>query len=188
VELMSQRLRLRLVDEGDRAALAAILGDAAVMRFVGAGAVGSEEADEWLAEAMRAHRHHDLGPFSVCLAQGATVVGYCGIWIGEDTGELGLNYALAPPHWGHGLAREAARAVLDQADKKLDIIRATADPENACSLRILERLGFRPTHTRTDVHGLATVLFTRQRPPSSPPADAQMGPALPRPQAAMTEV
>ena len=51
-----------------------------------------------------------------CSHQPVQLIGYCGIEIGEDTGELELNYGLSPAWWGQGLALEAATAVLSWAD------------------------------------------------------------------------
>lgn len=59
-------------------------------------------------------------------------------------GELG--YSLSPRLWGQGLVTEAARAVLELAFDTyptLHRIRASADPRNTGSLRVMEKLGMR---------------------------------------------
>ena len=56
-----------------------------------------------------------------------------------------VGYILGRAHWGQGYAREAVRALLRFAFDRLDLHRVEADvhPDNAPSLRLLERLGFR---------------------------------------------
>ncbi len=55
-----------------------------------------------------------------------------------------LGYAVARRLWGHGVATEAARAVMRAAfaaDPALNRIRACADPRNIRSLRVMDKLG-----------------------------------------------
>lgn len=56
-----------------------------------------------------------------------------------------VGYILGRAHWGHGYAQEAVRAALRFGFERMGLHRFEADvhPENAGSLRLLERLGFR---------------------------------------------
>jgi RimJ/RimL family protein N-acetyltransferase len=56
-----------------------------------------------------------------------------------------LGYTLARSAWGQGYASEAARKLLDYLFRVLDLHRVLADcdVDNAASIRLLERLGFR---------------------------------------------
>jgi RimJ/RimL family protein N-acetyltransferase len=56
-----------------------------------------------------------------------------------------LGYTLARSAWGQGYASEAARKTLDYLFRVLDLHRVIADcdVDNAASIRLLERLGFR---------------------------------------------
>lgn len=57
-----------------------------------------------------------------------------------------IGYAVARQHWGKGLATEAARAVIAAAFEtygQLTRVRATADPRNAASIRVMEKLGMK---------------------------------------------
>lgn len=61
-----------------------------------------------------------------------------------------LGYGVHASHWGKGLAREAAQAVIDQAFQcfeQLKRVRAHTSPMNSRSIRVLEKLGF--THEGT---------------------------------------
>jgi len=63
----------------------------------------------------------------------------------EAARELGFH--LLPGFWGHGLATEAAGAVLEHAFSTLDLdtIVAGHHPSNEASRRVLEKLGFEYT-------------------------------------------
>jgi RimJ/RimL family protein N-acetyltransferase len=56
-----------------------------------------------------------------------------------------LGYTLARSAWGQGYASEAVRKMLDYLFRVLDLHRilADCDVDNAASIRLLERLGFR---------------------------------------------
>jgi ribosomal-protein-alanine N-acetyltransferase len=61
-----------------------------------------------------------------------------------DKGELiEVGYALGKRWWGHGLATEASKAVVDFgfADTPLELIVGVARRENAASRRVLEKTG-----------------------------------------------
>ncbi len=70
------------------------------------------------------------------------VIGKAGFWSLPDVG-----YILHPDCWGQGLAGEAVGAAIDHVFRTRDIETLTADvdPENAASIRLLERLGFSRT-------------------------------------------
>ena len=67
------------------------------------------------------------------------VIGKAGFWKLPEVG-----YILHPDHWGQGFAGEAVGAAIDHvfATRDLDDLIADVDPENAASIRLLERLGF----------------------------------------------
>ena len=56
-----------------------------------------------------------------------------------------LGYWLGEPHWGQGIMTEAGRALIDAAHPthQYDLIVARALADNAGSLNVLEKLGFR---------------------------------------------
>lgn len=55
-----------------------------------------------------------------------------------------LYYLIGRDHWGNGYATEAASALLAYAFDMfgLDRVYAKADPRNAASLRVFEKLGY----------------------------------------------
>lgn len=66
---------------------------------------------------------------------------------GEDAD---VAYVLGSAHWGHGYAFEAMTAMLEHLAASYGVRRffATVEEENERSIRLLERLGFRPAEGR----------------------------------------
>lgn len=67
------------------------------------------------------------------------VIGKAGFWRLPEVG-----YILHPDVWGQGLAAEAVGAAIDHVflTRDIETLTADVDPENAASIRLLERLGF----------------------------------------------
>lgn len=113
----------------------------------------------------RSLEHWDLRGFGVWIlsdrATGA-FLGHCGLRHLDEIGETELLYALARSHWGRGLATEAAAAALrfgfDVAH--LPRIVALAVPENASSIRVMEKIGMRYERD-THLFGLDLVQYAR---------------------------
>lgn len=78
-----------------------------------------------------------------------------------------LGYWLGEPYWGKGLMTEAARGLIDAAHRTghFELIGARALEDNAASLNVLEKQGFRRTGkaTREDT-GAPLVLLELERP------------------------
>jgi RimJ/RimL family protein N-acetyltransferase len=114
------------------------------------------------------------------------LLGY-GMWVVEDRasgaflGEAGLlsaerglpelegvpeaGWVLGPDAWGSGIATEAMQAVLVWADAHVATpsIRCIIDPDNTASIRVAEKLGFRPL-VDTALGGKPTRVFDRPVP------------------------
>ena len=65
-------------------------------------------------------------------------------------GDADVAYVLRSAHWGQGYAFEAMTAMLEHLAASYDVRRffATVEEQNERSIRLLERLGFRPTEGR----------------------------------------
>ncbi len=90
----------------------------------------------------------ELDPFGITLAgDPGRVIGTVGCFRarGDASGRiLELAYALARPHWGQGLAVEAARALIGHGYAtipQVERIQAHCDAENRASARVMEKLG-----------------------------------------------
>jgi RimJ/RimL family protein N-acetyltransferase len=144
--LETERLLLRQMSIDDLDWLAALRGDADVMRYIGSeGAVSREQTIERLDRYLQCWTDQGLGMFSIRLREMAEPVGWVGLQPLEQTGEIEVGYAFGKPAWGLGLATESARAVIEWgfAERGLDRIVAVATPENAASRRVMDKLGMR---------------------------------------------
>jgi RimJ/RimL family protein N-acetyltransferase len=140
--LITERLALRPVREGDGGALFALLGDPIAMEFWDRDPLprlGTAEA--LLADELAAAAAGDFQAWMV-LEKGEPVgsVDLSGL----TTEETWLGFMFRPTHWGRGLATEALQAVIAQAFGvlKLRQLGARVQTGNLRAIRLLHRLEF----------------------------------------------
>jgi RimJ/RimL family protein N-acetyltransferase len=174
-ELLTERLVLRPIAPSDAPSLFRLLNDPAVGRYLCDG----EAVPEAMVEAILSRSAADFardgfGLFGLrerAADPGAGLVGLCGFRIpvpgpvsphGWEHPEL--LFALEPRLWNRGLTVEAGGGTLSYAFSTLSRpkITAAANPENAASWRVLERLGFvRAGLFPTPLEDLYTYELTR---------------------------
>jgi RimJ/RimL family protein N-acetyltransferase len=153
--LATPRLRLRALRAGDVNFLAVLDSDPLVMKYVHHGAMSWEEALRFAQVQLQlaAWRRH-FGKWLVVLRHSKVRIGWVELskLSGPDRDDLQIGYQFAPVHWGQGYATEAVRAVVKYAfyRTRLDRVAAIARPDNAASIRILEKLGFQVVGRRFD--------------------------------------
>lgn len=83
---------------------------------------------------------------------GADLIGHCGFHgPPEDVGRAEIGYTVMERFRGSGYATEAASALIAYAaEEGVDVVFATVAPDNAPSLRIVEKLGFEQTGVQID--------------------------------------
>ena len=136
MEIVTSRLKLRSARPGDLEAMHAVLSDPRATRWWST--PPHETLDEtrvWL-DSMIAN-----GPDQpdFVIERDGVVIGKAGFWKLPEVG-----YILHPDHWGQGFAGEAVEAAIGHvfATRDIEELTADVDPENAASIRLLERLGF----------------------------------------------
>lgn len=137
--IFTDRLTLRPARADDLEALHAIFTRSEAMTWWSSPPHETvQQTRDWL-DSMMAHQDSGL---DFLIERDGQVIGKAGFWKAPDVG-----YILHPDHWGQGIAREAATAVISRLFAVTDHDQATADvdPENQASIRLLERLGFRKT-------------------------------------------
>jgi len=142
----TKRLLLRRFTPGDLDAFAALNADADVMRYIGDGKLQSRAQTEVRLNAILDHwEHHGFGLWVTLEKASGDFVGFCGLKYLDSTSEIEVGYRLAKRFWGMGLATEAAMASLRFGFEVLglDRIVAVAQPANAASCRVLEKIGLR---------------------------------------------
>ncbi|WP_225752743.1 GNAT family N-acetyltransferase [Actinotalea sp. Marseille-Q4924] len=120
-----------------------------------------------------------IGVLAVRRRTDAEPLGYCGLVVGRSTvAEPEVAYELLPWAHGRGYATEAARAVVDAAFATGRArLWATIRSWNAPSLRVAEKLGFRPHRVETDADG--DVIWHVLDAPAPAPSGLPSDPPLP---------
>ena len=142
----TERLLLRPGWAEDASALFRAIGDERIVRNLASAPWPYAPAD---AEAYLATERapHEVGLLIFRRTPGAPeLIGSIGLGR-RPSGEIELGYWIARPHWGHGYATEAGRAVLAIARDGLRLrgLKAGHFIDNPASGRVLEKIGFRPT-------------------------------------------
>ena len=139
--LETGRLRIRRFEPADVEAVCAYMKEPEVRAFVPDWPATPEQVDEFV----RANLGPEPKQYALVLREDEVSIGHLGFhpWFGEATYEIG--WAVAPAQQGHGYATEAARALLAHGFEELRLHRviATCQPENAASVRVMEKLGMR---------------------------------------------
>ncbi|MBB1259813.1 GNAT family N-acetyltransferase [Streptomyces alkaliterrae] len=143
--LRTDRLSLTPYREADEDDFVALFQDERVACWMGDGVVPSEDADRALFRRIFS-KVYATDLFDVwAVRKDAELVGHAEIKHTDEAGGHEVVYALAPAHWGHGLGREIATAVLRHGFETLGLeqVHATVDARNEASLGLLDGLGFR---------------------------------------------
>ena len=144
--LETARLLLRPPAHADLPAIAALANDWELTKWMGRlpHPYGEEDALFFL---------HHVVPHEVAWliqSRAGEVLGIAGL-VPHGAASAELGYWLGRPHWGHGFATEAARAILAFAFTTAALPELTSGcfTGNLRSARVLEKLGFRQTGTST---------------------------------------
>jgi RimJ/RimL family protein N-acetyltransferase len=143
----SERLVLRELSLADAAFVVELLNDPGFLRFIGDRGVRTEEDARGYLEKgpLASYARHGFGLYAVVTRDSAEVAGICGLLRRDWLDEPDVGFAYLPRFRGRGYAVEAARAILDDAARRLGLARvgAIVSPDNERSLRVLGKLGFR---------------------------------------------
>ncbi len=138
--LITPNLVLRRARMGDLEDLHACFSQPAAMRYWSRPEHETiEETREFLASMVKAPADSD----DFVVEHQGRVIGKAGAWHLPEIGFL-----LHPQFWHRGFAREALDAIIPHlfATHPIEALTAEADPRNAASISLLQRLGFAETH------------------------------------------
>jgi len=143
----TRRLRLRLLARQDSAFILELLTDPAFLENVGdRGVHDLASAARYIEEGpATSYARHGFGMWVVEDKVSARALGLCGLLRRDSHPDVELGFAMLPVGRSQGYAAEAAAAAtrLGIEQFALERIVAITHPDNAGSIRILERLGFR---------------------------------------------
>jgi [ribosomal protein S5]-alanine N-acetyltransferase len=145
--LETSRLRLRRLAATDAPFIVELLNDPDWLRYIGDRGVRSEaQAIAYVENGpARSYAEHGFGLALVELKTGGEPIGLCGLIKRDFLDDVDLGFAFLPRFRGAGFAFEAGAGVLRDAGSTLGLRRVVAITalDNAPSIRLLERLGFR---------------------------------------------
>lgn len=162
IRLETSRLHLRPPLLEDAGAVAELLTDPEVMRFLGGNVVPREDVGGVLVRWRQRWEDNGMGPFLLERREDGRFVGRAGIlvwdvrtWTHATLAEAGehaqpeLGWALCRAQWGNGYATEAAAEVRDWARRERGVGRLVSviAPDNVASQHVAERLGASPVET-----------------------------------------
>lgn len=145
--LDSERVRLRAPTEADLPAFLQVFGRLDDLKYWSHGPLADKEAaSKYLRAIYEGVRDQRL--FQWAIADKATdiMMGTCTLTAWDRRNQHAeIGFILAREQWGRGLATEAVRRVLSFGFGEMGLHRVEADvhPDNAASLALLGRIGFR---------------------------------------------
>jgi len=140
--LKTPRLILRPQQQGDAAALFAILSDERAMRFWNRPAIDRLAVVQDLVREQQDAMAGGLCRYWTLMEDGEAIGSVDISLIGDGSAELG--FVLRPDRWGLGLASEAVGAVIAHGFGELGLARlaAAVQTANRAAARVLEKSGF----------------------------------------------
>jgi ribosomal-protein-alanine N-acetyltransferase len=167
----TDRLRLRLFHPQDLDELASMFSDPQVMRYVADGKpAGRDVAEKALTSVIDHWRRHGFGRWAAEDKETRQFVGFGGLR--SLFGMPEVVYHFSPAYWGKGLATELGRASLRYGfeEHRFEKIVAIAKPENAASIRVMEKLGMH-YEMNTRYYDIDVVQYTLASEEYKPTAD-----------------
>ncbi|MGI9604079.1 MAG: GNAT family N-acetyltransferase [Acidimicrobiales bacterium] len=148
VVIEGERVWLREFDRGDAHAVQQWTGDDDVVRFVPLDRTDDQSVVSYLAGLIAESGAAEREGYTLAIVERSSgeVVGAVALTIDSRRHRRGeVGYLLRRDRWGHGLASEAARLVVDFGFSDLGLHRvwAVCDPVNEASIRVLTKLGMR---------------------------------------------
>jgi RimJ/RimL family protein N-acetyltransferase len=141
----SDRLVLRQLTVEDAPFILSLLNDPDWLRFIGDRGVRTlEDARKYLLTGpLESYARHGFGLFLTELKADGAPIGLCGLLKRDVLEDVDVGYAFLPQFRGYGYAYEAAAAALRYGKETVGLKRVAAitNPENARSIRVLEKLG-----------------------------------------------
>lgn len=141
----TKRLLHRAITPDDAEAFFALNSNPDVMRYTGEPPLESVEQARDAIEAYPDFTTLGYGRWGCFLRDTDQLIGFCGLKYLDDLdpGAVDVGFRFLPEHWGKGYATEAATASLAFGFETigLDRIIALVLPENAASIRVLEKIG-----------------------------------------------
>jgi ribosomal-protein-alanine N-acetyltransferase len=165
IEIETARLHLRPFTPDDVADLHRLWTDPLVRKYLWDDLlIAREQAEAVVQGSLEGFAARGFGFWTVKRKGEASLLGFCGFRFFGEPPQVEILYGLAPQSWGRGLATEAAGAILRYGFEEcgLERVLAGADPPNAASFRVMERLGMTFAE-RTQIEGRDAIYYAVTR-------------------------
>ena len=143
--LETGRLRLRRLAAGDAPFYLGLVNEPSWLKYIGDKGVRNldDARDAILKGPVDMHDRLGYSLLLVELKDGAAPIGICGLIKRDALQDVDIGFAFLPAYWGRGYAFEAASAVIAFARDVVGLRRIVAitSPDNASSIRLLEKIG-----------------------------------------------
>ena len=162
--LETDRLVLRQFTTDDAGFILQLVNDPSFIANIGDRGIRThDDAVSYLLDGpIRSYERHGHGLYLVALKPALEPIGICGLLKRIQFDDIDLGYAFLPDFWSRGFAFESATAMLEFARTTLASTRTLAlvSPENARSIKLLEKIGFSFIELRQmKVDGLPTAIY-----------------------------
>ena len=141
----TERLTLRPATLDDADFVLRLLNEPSFLRFIGDRGVRTlDDARRYIADRFIAsYERHGFGLWVVERKDAPGAIGLSGLVKRDALPDPDIGFAFLPEFWSRGYAFESAAAVKDYAVRTLRLPRVLAitNPDNAGSIRIVEKLG-----------------------------------------------
>jgi RimJ/RimL family protein N-acetyltransferase len=131
------------------------------MRFIPTGPDSSVmDTEKRLATYITHQRVHGFSKWMILDRVSRTPIGDSGLIVLPDSRQIDLGFRIMKAHWGSGFASEIAAAWIRAAvvDFVLERLTAFAHPQNAASVRVPQKAGFRASG-REQIMGMVVDTF-----------------------------
>ena len=146
VQLQTERLTLRFIDDNDAQALFRLFSDPEALRYWSSTAwLHPAQASDNIEQTLKAYREGTALRLAMVLPDGELIGTVTLYDFDRRNHRCQLGYMLARPHWGRRYMQEALPALIAHGFSALALHRIEADihPDNIASERILQGLQFR---------------------------------------------
>jgi ribosomal-protein-alanine N-acetyltransferase len=164
--LETERLTLRHATTADDRFIFELVNDPAFIRNIGDRGVRTlADAERYVLDGpIASYEKFGFGMYVVEVRESGTPIGLCGFVKRDWLPDVDIGFAFLPQYRSQGYARESASAVRRYGHEVLGLTRIVAivSPENADSIRLLEKIGLRfegmvrPVNEDTDIKLFAT--------------------------------
>jgi len=145
--LETERLNLRRLSIDDAGFILQLLNEPSFIRNIGDKGVQTvADARQYVLNGpVASYQRYGFGLYAVELKESGQTIGICGLVKRETLADVDIGFAFLPGYWSKGYAVESASAVKAYGLEALGLKRLVAitNPENAGSIRVLEKIGLK---------------------------------------------